>query len=43
MPGERGLREEEKRLRDGIPVQEHHWTELIAMAADVGVDIEALR
>lgn len=43
LPGERALREEEKRLRDGIPVQEHHWTELTAMARDVGVDIEALR
>lgn len=43
IPGEHALREEQIRLRDGIPIQENYWDGIRAMAAEVGVDVEALR
>ena len=43
IPGENALREKEKRLREGIPVQEQYWEGIKNMASDVGIDIETLR
>ncbi len=43
LPGERAWHEEQKRLKHGIPVQANYWQGIKDMAAEVGVDIEALR
>ena len=43
LPGERGIDERDKRLREGIPVRDDHWAGLVSIAEDVGVDVEALR
>ena len=43
LPGERAWRERQKRLKDGIPVQPGYWQGIKNMAAEAGVDIEALR
>ena len=42
IPGERSLREEARRLEEGIPLLDEHWTHLVRMAAEVGVDVAAL-
>ena len=43
IPGERALKEMDKRLADGIPIRDDHWAGLVSIAKDVGVDVEALR
>ena len=43
LPGERAMSEEESRLREGIPVREEHWDQVVAIAGEVGIDLEALR
>ncbi|MGI9289206.1 MAG: Ldh family oxidoreductase [Pseudomonadales bacterium] len=43
LPGEMALREEQRRLKDGIPIQPQYWEGIKTMAADVGIDVEALR
>jgi LDH2 family malate/lactate/ureidoglycolate dehydrogenase len=42
MPGERGWREEERRRREGIPIHEKVWNDVVALAAERGVDAEAV-
>ena len=37
------MSEEESRLREGIPVREEHWDQVVAIAGEVGIDLEALR
>jgi len=39
LPGERGARTMEKRLKDGIPVHEAYWEEIEAAAQHLGVDL----
>lgn len=38
MPGERGYREEQRRRREGIPVEARVWADVTRWCADVGVD-----
>jgi ureidoglycolate dehydrogenase (NAD+) len=38
LPGERGFRERDRRLRDGIPVSDEVWTNVVRLAEEVGVD-----
>ena len=38
VPGERGGREKEKRLRDGIFMEEATWTEIMEIASQLGVE-----
>jgi LDH2 family malate/lactate/ureidoglycolate dehydrogenase len=40
MPGERGFREEERRRREGIPVHDKVWRDVVALARERGVDAE---
>lgn len=42
MPGERGFREEERRARAGVPINDKVWHEVIALARERGVDAEAV-
>jgi LDH2 family malate/lactate/ureidoglycolate dehydrogenase len=42
MPGERGFREEARRRRDGIPIDRKVWVDLVAVAAERGVDAVAI-
>jgi LDH2 family malate/lactate/ureidoglycolate dehydrogenase len=43
LPGERAQREKERRLREGVPILDEHWAAMERIAADVGVDLDALR
>ena len=43
MPGERAQREAERRRREGIPLRDEDWANLSRIAAEVGVDLDALR
>jgi LDH2 family malate/lactate/ureidoglycolate dehydrogenase len=43
LPGERALREEKERRANGVPIQPQYWAGMLKMAAEVGVDIDALR
>lgn len=43
LPGERAQREEERRRADGVPVPEHYWERIAAVALELGVDLDALR
>lgn len=43
LPGETALREEKRRLKEGVPIQEQYWDGIKAMALEVGVDVESLR
>lgn len=38
MPGERGYREEERRRREGIPIDDKVWRDVVELARDRGVD-----
>jgi L-2-hydroxycarboxylate dehydrogenase (NAD+) len=42
VPGERGFREQDRRLREGIPVAEGVWVAFTRMADDIGLDWEGL-
>ena len=42
LPGERGFREEERRRREGIPVHDKVWRDVVALAAARRVDAEAV-
>jgi L-2-hydroxycarboxylate dehydrogenase (NAD+) len=43
LPGESAAREYERRQREGIPVRDEYWSQLVATADELGVDLEALR
>ena len=43
MPGERAQEEYERRSREGVPVREEHWDQVLAIASEVGVDVEGIR
>lgn len=43
IPGENALREEQDRLKNGVPIQEHFWKGICDMANELNIDIEALR
>jgi LDH2 family malate/lactate/ureidoglycolate dehydrogenase len=43
MPGERAQREAERRRRDGVPLREEDWANVVRIAAELDVDLEALR
>jgi len=40
LPGEREMKEQERRLREGIPVNAEDWAGVAALAADLGIDWE---
>jgi LDH2 family malate/lactate/ureidoglycolate dehydrogenase len=42
LPGEPELRTKEKRLREGIPIPDSTWGELIKLGQDVGVDVKKI-
>ena len=42
MPGERGYREEERRRREGIPIDKKVWRAVMALARTRGVDAPAV-
>jgi LDH2 family malate/lactate/ureidoglycolate dehydrogenase len=42
LPGERALKEEQKRLAEGVPVLPDQWAKLCEMSEKVGIDIAAL-
>jgi LDH2 family malate/lactate/ureidoglycolate dehydrogenase len=42
MPGERGYREEERRAREGIPIFEKVWDDVVALSRERGVDAAAV-
>jgi L-2-hydroxycarboxylate dehydrogenase (NAD+) len=42
LPGERAQREAERRGRDGISVRDEEWENVISIARDHGIDLEAL-
>ncbi len=42
MPGERGYREEARRRREGIPVDEKVWRDVQALSTARGLDAEAV-
>ncbi|MGD0267357.1 MAG: Ldh family oxidoreductase [Candidatus Methylomirabilota bacterium] len=43
LPGERAAREEERRRREGIPIREEDWRNVVAIARELDLDLEALR
>ena len=43
MPGERALKEAERRRREGIPLRDEDWANLVAIAREEGIEVEALR
>ena len=43
LPGERAHREYERRSREGVPVREEHWEQVVRIGEEVGVDVEGLR
>jgi L-2-hydroxycarboxylate dehydrogenase (NAD+) len=43
LPGERAQREAERRMRDGIPIRREEWDKVVAIAGELGLDLEALR
>ena len=42
MPGERGYREEERRRREGIPIDDKVWRDVVELARERGVDAAAV-
>lgn len=42
MPGERGFREEVRRRREGVPIDDKVWREVVALARARGVPAEAV-
>ena len=43
MPGERARHETERRQREGVPLRDEDWTNVVTIAGEVGFDLEALR
>ena len=43
LPGERSLREEDIRLRDGVPIPDHYREMVEDIAAELDIDLDALR
>ena len=43
MPGERAQLEAQRRQREGIPLRDEDWANIVHIAGEVGVDLEALR
>ena len=43
LPGERAQLEYERRSREGVPVREEHWEQVVRIGKEVGVDVEGLR
>ena len=43
MPGGRAQRKTERRRREGIPLRDEDWGNMVRIAGEVGVDLEALR
>lgn len=43
MPGERAQREAARRRRDGVPLRGEDWANVVRIAAELDVDLEALR
>ena len=42
LPGERAQREQDKRLKKGVPIDEALWQHVVTMATEVGLDVDAL-
>jgi LDH2 family malate/lactate/ureidoglycolate dehydrogenase len=43
LPGERAAREEARRRREGVPIRDEEWREVIEIARAIGLDLDALR
>ena len=43
LPGEMAQREEQDRLENGVPIQEHYWNGICEMAKELNIDLESLR
>lgn len=43
LPGERAQEEYKRRSREGVPVREEHWEQVLVIGEEVGVDVEGLR
>jgi LDH2 family malate/lactate/ureidoglycolate dehydrogenase len=43
MPGERAQREAARRRRDGVPLRDEDWATVVRIAAELDIDLEALR
>jgi LDH2 family malate/lactate/ureidoglycolate dehydrogenase len=42
LPGERAARQMERRQREGVPVREEEWLNIVAIAKERGVDLEGV-
>jgi LDH2 family malate/lactate/ureidoglycolate dehydrogenase len=43
LPGEGAARELERRRREGIPVRDDYWDQIVTLSGELGIDLEALR
>jgi LDH2 family malate/lactate/ureidoglycolate dehydrogenase len=43
LPGERAQREADRRARDGVPIRDEDWANIVGIAGELGVDLDALR
>ena len=43
LPGERAQREAERRGRDGVPIRDEDWSNIVRIAEELGLDLDALR
>ncbi len=39
LPGHRGFETRERRLKEGIPIEDHYWHEMEELAKELGVDL----
>lgn len=42
LPGERAAHEEERRRREGVPIREEEWANIVRIAEEIGLELEAL-
>ena len=43
LPGERAMQEEQRRLREGVPIRDEDWDKVSDIAAGLGIDLDSLR
>jgi LDH2 family malate/lactate/ureidoglycolate dehydrogenase len=43
LPGERAAKEEARRRREGVPIRDEEWREVIEIAREIRLDLDALR
>ena len=42
LPGERAQREAERRRREGVPVRDEEWGNVVAIAQEIDLDLKSL-